>query len=427
MTNLLPLEDWRRIIGYSPYHFWQLADTTIAPVTSACNTLVREHSWQDVNAPGRRQICEAIESAEGRLRDYLGYYPAPKFLIDTIPWPKFYDKSLVRRMDFDPSGHWISGKLPNGQVIAVGLEAYVLLGTPLVAYSDQDGDGLNDTFTLTVATTITDITQIGVYFQAADRLDGEAVSERWRISPVKITLTGGTATIVGRSWLLVPPVKYEGYLGSAIDPTNSANFVANVEVYRHWSDPAGTDITTSQGVIYWETAPCHGWWCGCSNCCATYNPANSSSDPAAYGAAVARVGIRNAEVGIIMPAEAVWNSSVGTFSNIPWDIWREPDRVLVRYQAGKPLGSDGDVDRRWQTIIARMACAELAGRICACDNANRELYRWQFDLARSSGAGDEGYGMTTKEVLNNPFGTRRGHVYAWQECKRLQLVTGIVA
>ena len=72
MTNLLPLEDWRRISGYNPFHCFQLADTTLVPVTSACNTLVKEHSWQDVNAPGRRQVCEAIESAEGRLRDYLG-------------------------------------------------------------------------------------------------------------------------------------------------------------------------------------------------------------------------------------------------------------------------------------------------------------------------------------------------------------------
>lgn len=427
MTNLLPLEDFRRILGYSPFHFWQLTDNVITPVTSACNTLVRQHSWQDVNQPGRKEICEAIETAEERLHDALGYYPAPKFLEDTIPWQKFYDRNLVRRMDFDPSGHWISGRLPNGHVQAIGLETYVLLDTPRLVYSDQDGDGLNDTVTFTVATTITDITQLGVYFQAADRLDSEPVGERWRIAPVKITLSGGVATFVARSWLFVDPVLYEGFLSAGINPTVAGNFVSNVEVYRHWSDPAGTSISTSQGVIYWETAPCHGWWCGCSNCSATYTPANSSDDPAAYGAAVARVGIRNAEAGIIMPAEAVWNSAAGTFSNVPWDIWREPDRVLVRYQAGKALGRDGDMDKHWQTIVARMAAAELAGRICACDTANRELYRWQFDLARTGGAGDEGYGMTTREVLNNPFGTRRGHVYAWQECNSLQLMTGIVA
>jgi hypothetical protein len=427
MTNLLPLEDFRKIIGYNPYHFFQLADNTIVPVTSATNTIMREHSWQDTDAPGRQQIREAIETAEGRLRDYLGYYPAPKFLIDTVSWQKFFDKNLVRRMDFDPSGHWISARLPSGYIQAVGLETYVLLDTPRITYSDQDGDGLNDTATFTVATTITDITQLGVYFQTADRLDAEEVGERWRIAPVKITLSGGVATFVARAWLFVEPVLYEGVGLAAIDPTNSASFVANVEVYRHWADPAGTDISTSQGVIYWETAPCHGWWCGCSNCNANYTPANSSSDPSAYGAAVARVGIRNAEAGIIMPAEAVWNSSAGTFQNIPWEIWREPDRVLVRYLAGKPWGSDGDMDKRWQTIVARLACAEMPARINAADMANKALYHWQFDLARSSGAGDEGYGMVTKEMLNNPFGTRRGHVYAWQEVKRLQLMTGIVA
>lgn len=427
MSNLLPLESFREIIGYHPWHFWGMSDTTYVPVTSACNTLVKQHSWQAADQTGRREICEAIDTAEGRLHDYLGYWPAPKFLIETIPWQKFFDRNLVRRMDFDPTGHWISGRLNNGLVQAVGLETYVLLDTPRITYLDEDGDGLDDTATFTIATTITDISQLGVYFQSTDRLDGEAVSERWRIAPVKITLSGGVATFVARAWIFAEPLLYEGFANATLDPTVAGNFVSNVEVYRHWSDPAGTTIYTSQGVIYWETAPCHGWWCGCSNCSTSFTPANSSDDPAAYAAAIARVGIRNAEAGIIMPAEAVWNATAGVWSNVPWDVWREPDRVLVRYQAGAALGDDGHMDKRWQTIVARMAAAELAGRICACDTANRELYRWQFDLARSGGAGDESYGMTTREVLNNPFGTRRGHVFAWQECKRLQLMTGITA
>jgi hypothetical protein len=82
------------------------------------------------------------------------------------------------------------------------------------------------------------------------------------------------------------------------------------------------------------------------------------------------------------------------------------------------------MDKRYQVVVARMAAAELARPICACDVANRELYRWQFDLARTSGANDEGYGAVSATDLDNPFGTRRGHVYAWRFVKESRKLVG---
>src|SRR6185369_16921871 len=99
-------------------------------------------------------------------------------------------------------------------------------------------------------------------------------------------------------------------------------------------------------------------------------------------------------------------------------------RVTVRYLAGFPLASDGQMQEPYRTMVARLAAAELARPICACDEANRELYRWQFDLARTAGSGDEAYGAVSAEDLNNPFGTRRGHVYAWKQVKNLRQLRG---
>jgi hypothetical protein len=78
--------------------------------------------------------------------------------------------------------------------------------------------------------------------------------------------------------------------------------------------------------------------------------------------------------------------------------------------------------RQWQTLIARWACAELASRICACDEANKELHQWQFDLSLVDGKNDEKYQMSSRD-LDNPFGTRRGQVYAWKFLQRLRLQT----
>lgn len=74
-------------------------------------------------------------------------------------------------------------------------------------------------------------------------------------------------------------------------------------------------------------------------------------------------------------------------------------------------------------ITAHLAAAEMTRPICACDSrntGNRELHHWQFDLARTAGVGDEQYGAISANDLDNPIGTRRGHVEAWQYIQRHQ-------
>jgi len=75
--------------------------------------------------------------------------------------------------------------------------------------------------------------------------------------------------------------------------------------------------------------------------------------------------------------------------------------------------------------VARLAAAELSRPVCGCDAANRELYHWQFDLSQTA-RGDELFGISP-ENLNNPLGTRRGHVQAWKFIMDQQQLTGILA
>jgi hypothetical protein len=110
--------------------------------------------------------------------------------------------------------------------------------------------------------------------------------------------------------------------------------------------------------------------------------------------------------------------------SINWSVYREPDRVLVRYLAGYPLDQNGNMDRKWRTIVARLAMAELGKRIAAAEVANRELWHWQYDLARAAGANDEQYAIGAND-LENPFGTLRGQVYAWKQVKNLRLLNGL--
>ena len=104
--------------------------------------------------------------------------------------------------------------------------------------------------------------------------------------------------------------------------------------------------------------PSHGWWCCCDGC-TTASYSGSIADVAATAQAVARVGIRDARHGLITPAAELYDSAGQTWS-ASWPVCDTPDRVTVRYLAGWPLGSDGQMQEPFRTLVARMAMAELA-------------------------------------------------------------------
>lgn len=419
--SLLPLDLFRQQIGYNPWHFWGLENAKV-PVTSSCNGLLKKYDWQDFDAASRSEITEAIETAEARLLEYLGFAPAPHYLSETHPYPQWQTTGEWRLSSIDADGRWVSVRMSEGYIQQTGVETLSVIDASVsVIYSDEDGDGLDETFTVIVPTTVTDTDEIAVYFTATDRLDSDGVGEAWRIAPVKVSLSGGNATIIGRSWLLVRPILYEGAVTpDHLDPDTTGNFVTDVAVYRRYTALDGTTTATSQGVLTWESYPWPGWaiCCGCGN-------GNNSTDPASYAQAVARVGIRDSEKGIVIPGRAAYDTVNGVWSATWWNTCRPPDRVTIRYLAGWPL-ENSQMSKKWQAIVARLAAAELAVRICTDNVSSHVLHRWQFDRARAAGANDEQYSLASDD-LDNPFGTREGHIYAWRQVKHLRRMQGFLA
>lgn len=425
MTNLLPLETWRAIMGFHPFHFWQLADQDKLRITSSCPALVYEHAYQVADAVGRQEIREAIATAEARLREHLGYGVAPRHTSETVEWPGLGDTRLFRTGAWGADGRWLTVQLREGETRAMGVESLTVIGANRpVTQSDEDGDGINDTFTISAATSVTDTSQIAVYFSANERYDGTGASERWRVLPVTVSISGGTVTVKGRLWQIVDPIRYEGFNLQSLDPATGATFAATLDIYQRTTSGAGTTVATSQAVITWETDPASGFAC-CGTATDPYG--GSAYDPAAVAQAVARAGIRDARRGVVFAAEATYNSTTGIWSSLDWSVCAGPDRVLLRYEAGLPLESDGQMSAAWRPIVARLAAAELARPVCGCEPANRELYRWQVDLARTGGNNDEQFGAISAVDLDNPLGTRRGHVYAWRRILQLRQLRGVAA
>jgi hypothetical protein len=426
MTPLLPPDIWRAELGLHPWFFWGLTHPQLMSIDSKCSPLTFEYGWQGSDTAGRDDIRRAIERAEEMLLSYLGFRVAPQYTEQTVDWPRYGVTGQTRYLDSDATGRRIAVMLPEGHVQAVGIEQLTLIGTATVAggelvFSDEFSTGFEDTFTITLPTSVTNPDQIAVYFASADRLDGAAVGDRWRIEPVRVSISGGNVTIIGRKWLLVKPIRYETPRPQGLDPTLTTTFVTGLEVYQRTTNEAGNSTTTSQALLIYETndcGTCWGRWC-----CGGDPPA--SSDPATTGVVIARAGIRDSTLGLVTPGAAVYDSSSGTWSSA-WHCGGmcDPDRVTVRYLAGWPL-QNGQMDRKWQSVVTKLAAAEMKRRICACRESNERLHDLQQDMALQS-TQTERYQISQRDY-DNPFGLRRGHIQAWKDAQDHILRRGMLA
>ena len=398
---LVSLEEFRRAFNFMPWHFWGLANGSV-PVRSACETLIFQYAWQHGDSTGRDDILTGLMQAEARLKEQLGFAVRPQYESEEIAYPQFFDLSDQYLAGIDALGRWMGFSTRYAWAKTIGLESRTLLETPTITYSDEDGDGLQDTFTITATVpTGTTAEQIAVYVPEAERFDETSVSERWRIRPVRVSVSGTTATIRGAKWLCVRPVLYERTNLNALDPAdNATNMLATMDVYRYAAD------TTQQGRLLWETMT--------TGCCG-----DGTTDPSAIGETPARYVIRDARRGFIAGESAEYSTSAAGYIATEWPYCWQPQKIEVNYRAGWHM------DDRLMLAVCRLAAAEMGRPICACREANREYMRWQADLASTASESEDTENLSFED-LNNPFGTRRGQLYAWRVVQELRQVRDAV-
>ena len=406
----LSIEKWRDILQYHPYFFWQLANNSTMKVNTGCNQLVREYDWLTADMVGRVDIRRAIDTAIEKLTDELDYSPYPRYFeeVHSLNYHMFRGRGCaVVRLDL-------------GKVLDFGIEAFEVLGTNLtVTTSDENSDGVKDTWSIGLddQSTEFDLANIYIYPTQANlpfltrNTTEDEYDCRYLVQPIRQVVDNVVPSPVlllyGRSWEIVKPSKYDLYteLGNEqIDPNEIANYTSAVNLLRRYTNSDGVTTTTA-AVIFEFDNPCGCTGCGCNGQALPYTRLGQATNWDA----------RTGEV-VIYPATFNAETEVWTLSQFCG--CHLPDRVRIRYYAG-----DNDACK-WDPIVARLAAAELARPICACTTANRELARWQFDLARSAGANDEQYILSPAD-LDNPFGTRRGHVEAWKHVLRLGLVRAV--
>jgi hypothetical protein len=411
--TLLSLDQYAAVLGYPPPAFGSAYSGVIFPGDYACQ-FIWQHEWQGRDAVSREEIAREIAAAEQDIANYLGWWPAPRWIAqDVRMYPRFHRPEYYEGAGVNVRFQLKSLKTSYGKVIEPGQRALTLLDSAAVpVFTDEDGDTFDETVTITVATTLTDECEIKVYF------DGHNGDPEWEIRPARTkAMAGGNFVATFYAWQFIDPALWEAFPIAAeggTPPVNlgGASYVGQVDVYREYNDP-----TATSAVFYWEPEPadiggginscCGGT--GCVRCTLTEQEGCAT--------------IRNAETGWLSAAPATYDADDGTWDSATWSVCRNPDMVKLYYYCGN-LGELRLADRRcdglsdqWARIIAYLATARLHRPLCDCGGVSSLVDWLQTDLALAT---RESTYTVLWDDLSNPFGTRRGEMEAYRHLRALE-------
>jgi hypothetical protein len=413
--TLLSLDDFAKVMGINPAHFNGAAGVDTMPIVdNACNDLWPQDAWQAGDRVSRDELAQEIANAEQDIADYLNYWPAPVWVAqENHPYPRHHRPDVIRAGGYDVRGYRIGINTNYGYVIAPGQRATSLVGDSVaVVLSDADGDGYDETATVTTATTLTDECEVKVYFE------DKGAAQEWEIRPARTrTIAGGNFIATFWTWQLIDPDLWDALPTvegqSAINWTVAANIVDNVDVYREYND-----TTTQSALFYWEPRTQPLDWAANLNC----GCGSSSCAACALTTQSGCLHVRNPVTGIVVPQPATYDDDDAAWGADCWTECRDPDIVQLWYYAGqyddrwRRSEACEPLSRWWQQTIAWMATARLERPFCSCKNLTALAERLRADVAALSE--QQSFAVSTEE-LANPFGTRVGEILAWRRVSKL--------
>jgi hypothetical protein len=412
----LSLPRYAQILGINPVHFQGSVGTSVWPLgNNACADIWPRHSWQSPDQVSREDLSFAIKESEDEISRFLGYPLAPTWYTnENHTYRQFHRPDMYATGGMNLRGMRKSVPAKWKKVIRAGRRALTSIGSATVAggalaYTDEDGDGFFENATISMATSETEACEIRAYFTGM-----EGVRE-WEIRPAKSKeISGGTLTMMFDSWLFVDPDLQAVHptldnTTSAIDISDTTNFVSEVDIYREY-----TDNTAVSAQFFWEPvaganvltcSSCSGT--GCYEC--TFTTQNGC------------LLVRDVEGGHVVPSPSTYDATSAQWATTAYTVCRDPDQVKIWYYAGDMddaflSGNKCDpLSDKFARVIAWLATARLERPFCQCGNVTALAKSWQEDL---SAQGEIGHLFDFK-LLGNPFGTRRGELMAYRAVSML--------
>lgn len=390
INTLLPLDRWVQVVGLDPRHFRQVHTHHQADLT--CQSVWKEHPWQHADVVSRDDVAHAIAMAEDTLAKHLGFRVLPDWEVGEMhAVPRAGDPTLYNAAGTNPQGFVLSLYLDFGYFVEGGVETLALIDDGVaIVYTDDDGDAYPETATISFATTVTDAQEIAVFYP------GES-EQNWEIRPFKTCgIAGGVCTMTFERQQFVVPDLIEALDPAAVDGDDDANFLPTVDVYRRYNDPE--DMCS----LIWKP---RAGSCSTAACCAD---TTQSACLVVMDEQKGLVGLQPADYDA-----GVWTSTVFTEG-------RAPDRAQIAYRAGwrdmrKPyplLQMDAEIER----AVVYLAMSYLQREVCSCSNVEALFKYWTQDLAYSEPGGGT-YRVAWRQ-LDNPIGTTRAALHAWELIKR---------
>lgn len=412
--TLLPIDRWFALMGINPLHSRQIISSAIPNTT--CSTPWKSYDWQDAGRIGRFEVTMAVAEAERIISSYVGYPLLPTWIADErLPTIRPGIPDLLNSGWRDLRGFRSQALLSQGMFVSGGIEAKDLIEAGVaITYTDPDNDGYPEIATITFNTTVTEASDIAVYYPGTD------ASDTWEIRPLRsVSIVAGVATVTFWRHQAVLIELTEALVPEAVDGDDDANFIDEVDVYRHWNDPQ------QQVEFLWSPLGC-GWdgWGGysCGSCGGVGDGCAACTAASQFGCLLAQ----DYRLGNVHFQPATWDAETETFTGAGmWCMGRQPDRLRVWYYAGnrdqKQRYPTLQMDPTWERAVAYFAVTILDREMCGCTNLEALANRYREDLAliETVPTGSRSYQLGRQNaILTNPFGTQRGAIVAWQAANR---------
>ncbi len=384
-------------LGINPAHFngvqeVYLADgSTLMPLDNAQNDVWIQYAWQNADQISRDELATEIAKAEEDVTAYLGFFPAPDWIVE-----QQHDFSYYHRRDSNIISHDIRyGKrgviLKNGHYIASGKRKVTLIENVRITFDDLDGDGFDEIAIVNTINVTPGMTLDKIKVYAPGLLAERTYELR---EPISTTLSGTTFTARYYTWQVINPDIYEELPDNAsraksIDISDATNLLSHADVYYEENDETDNSakfIHVVDGLIAHEDG--------------MFYMQDYSSNYA-------------------IPVIADYNSSTGA-----WEIascGESHEHVLLSYYSGfvdpryTPRIASDKLNNDFAKAIAYIATSRLERVFYANNNATALATNLMEDLITRT---REGTRFPTADIISCPFGTRNGEVLDYRILKR---------
>jgi hypothetical protein len=384
--TMLPLDRYAKIMGINPVRFNGCGQIELSngnrlyPVIDGVESVWPQNEWQISGNVSREEIGRLIKQAEDEIVSFLGWNPTPE-------WTEQEKHNLTPYINHSSGIYAASFQLDKLRFISGGQRSSVVVDDNVsVGVEDLNSDGFYETRTVTIPYPSNPLEQYKVYFAG---YDGDRTYE---IRPSRRKRkVGNNLVFEFDAWQLIDPEVWDlepNEDGIGIDITDENNIVNVVDVYREYND------TSKSHVVF-------------------YTNEDGSSDVVSSGGYI----VPSDNMSYIKAIPGSYNSLAGNWSSSSFscldilgaDFWYYSGQYEYKNQSTK--NEDDFISQSIAMAISYLASSRIPRDFMANNNVLSLFQDLRSDLSTPD---KDTMVNVPYDLINCPFGTRKGEYRAWK-------------